>query len=50
MQQFFQHSLELALLGYQEGDVVKWPVPSGMRHLKIEAILYQPEAIGEFDL
>lgn len=39
-----------ALLGYQEGDVVEWPVPSGMRHLKIEAILYQPEAIGEFDL
>lgn len=33
-----------ALLGYREGDVVEWPVPGGVRVLKIERILHQPEA------
>ncbi|MCM2315182.1 MAG: nucleoside diphosphate kinase regulator [Thermoanaerobaculia bacterium] len=39
-----------ALLGYQEGDVVEWQVPGGRRRLKIDAILYQPEASGDFHL
>lgn len=39
-----------ALLGYQEGDVVEWQVPGGKRRLKIDAILYQPEASGDFHL
>lgn len=38
-----------AILGYAKGDVVEWPVPSGMRRLRIEEILYQPEAAGDFD-
>lgn len=38
-----------ALLGYKAGDTITWPVPSGERRLKIEEILYQPEAVGEFD-
>lgn len=36
-----------ALLGYREGDVIEWRFPAGMRRLRIEAILYQPEAAGE---
>jgi regulator of nucleoside diphosphate kinase len=40
----------MALLGYRVGDVVEWPVPSGMRRLKVEEILYQPEAAGQFEL
>lgn len=39
-----------ALLGYRVGDTVKWTVPSGIRHLKILEVLYQPEAVGDFDL
>lgn len=38
-----------ALLGYREGTVVKWNVPAGTRRLRIERILYQPEAAGDFD-
>jgi regulator of nucleoside diphosphate kinase len=33
-----------ALLGYREGDVVKWPVPGGVRVLKLEKLEHQPEA------
>ena len=33
-----------ALLGYREGDVVEWPAPGGVRVLKIERLLHQPEA------
>ena len=33
-----------ALLGYREGDVIEWPVPGGVRVLKIEKLLRQPEA------
>jgi len=37
-----------AILGYKEGDVVEWPVPSGKRRIRIEKILYQPEASGDY--
>ena len=37
-----------AILGYREGDVIEWPVPSGMRRIRIEKVLYQPEAAGDF--
>lgn len=33
-----------ALLGYREGDVVEWPAPGGVRVLRIEKVLHQPEA------
>lgn len=39
-----------ALLGYRVGDIVEWKVPSGVRHLEIREVLYQPEASGDFDL
>jgi regulator of nucleoside diphosphate kinase len=39
-----------AMLGYRVGDVFEWEVPAGMRRLKVEKILYQPEASGNYDL
>ena len=38
-----------AILGYREGNVVEWLVPSGQRRIRIERILYQPESAGHFD-
>ena len=39
-----------AILGYKLGDSIEWPVPSGLRRLKVDEILYQPEAAGEYEL
>lgn len=39
-----------ALLGYRVGQEVVWEVPSGTRRLRIEQVLYQPEAEGRFDM
>ena len=39
-----------AILGYKRGDTIEWPVPSGLRRLKVDKILYQPEAAGNFAL
>jgi regulator of nucleoside diphosphate kinase len=39
-----------AMLGYREGSIIEWPVPSGLRRLKVEEILYQPEAAGDYNL
>ncbi|MBU0713797.1 MAG: nucleoside diphosphate kinase regulator [Verrucomicrobia bacterium] len=39
-----------ALLGYAKGDTIEWPVPGGTRRIRIEAILYQPEAAGDLQL
>jgi regulator of nucleoside diphosphate kinase len=39
-----------AILGYAKGDIVEWPVPSGIRRLQIKDILYQPEAAGDYHL
>ena len=33
-----------ALLGYRVGDTVEWKVPGGVRRLRIDALLHQPEA------
>jgi regulator of nucleoside diphosphate kinase len=30
--------------GYREGDVIEWPVPGGVRVLRIEKLEHQPEA------
>lgn len=35
-----------AILGYRVGDSVKWRVPGGVKTLRIEEIMYQPEAAG----
>jgi regulator of nucleoside diphosphate kinase len=39
-----------AILGYKLGDVIEWPVPSGLRRLKVDQVLYQPEAAGDYAL
>lgn len=39
-----------AILGYRRGDVIEWEVPSGVRRLKVEEVLYQPEARGDYQL
>jgi regulator of nucleoside diphosphate kinase len=39
-----------AMLGYRVGDIFTWQVPSGERRIRVEAILYQPEAAGDYDL
>ncbi len=38
----------MGLLGYKAGDVFEWIVPGGKRVLKVEEVLYQPEASGNY--
>ena len=33
-----------ALIGYRAGDLVEWRTPGGTRRLRIEEVLFQPEA------
>lgn len=40
----------VALLGCREGDITSWRVPGGTGHFKVEKVLYQPEAAGDFSL
>lgn len=42
--------LATALLGYKRGDTVEFQAPSRLRRLKIEEVLYQPEAAGDYNL
>src|SRR5688572_16479392 len=42
--------LGLALLGARVGQVVEFDAPGGLRRLRIQKILYQPEAAGDFHL
>ena len=42
--------LGIALLGTKVGQVVSFDAPAGQRRLKVEKILYQPEAAGDFHL
>jgi regulator of nucleoside diphosphate kinase len=42
--------LGMALLGYRKGDIVKWTVPSGVKKLRVDDIIYQPEAAGDYHL
>jgi len=39
-----------AMIGYRVGDIIEWEVPSGLRRLKVEEVLYQPEASGDYQL
>lgn len=39
-----------AILGYQVGDVIRWRVPSGVRRLRVEDVIFQPERVGAFHL
>ena len=39
-----------AILGYRIGDTVEWRVPAGVKTMRIEDILFQPEAEGHYQL
>ena len=39
-----------AMLGYAAGDTIEWQVPSGIKCIRIEEVLYQPEAAGDYHL
>jgi len=39
-----------ALIGFRVGDMISWKVPRGVRRLKVEKVLYQPEASGHYEL
>ena len=39
-----------ALLGYRVGDTIAWTVPAGLKTVRIEEILYQPETAGDYHL
>ena len=39
-----------ALIGYKVSDEVEWIVPAGLTRIRIDEIIYQPEAAGDFDL
>src|SRR5689334_11300162 len=39
-----------AMLGFRRGDTIEWQVPAGLRKLKVEAVLYQPESAGDHNL
>jgi regulator of nucleoside diphosphate kinase len=38
-----------ALLGYRVDDIITWEVPSGLKKLKVEEVIYQPEAAGDYE-
>jgi regulator of nucleoside diphosphate kinase len=35
-------------LGYRVGDTVEWEVPAGIKRLRVDEIVYQPEAAREY--
>lgn len=39
-----------AILGYSEGDDIRWDTPDGIAHIQIKKMLYQPEAAGHYHL
>jgi regulator of nucleoside diphosphate kinase len=39
-----------ALIGYSVGSEIEWMVPTGATKIRIDEIIYQPEAAGEFNL
>lgn len=39
-----------ALIGYTVGDEIEWIVPAGLTSIRIDKIIYQPEAAGDYNL
>ena len=39
-----------ALIGYKVADEIEWIVPAGLTKIRIDEIIYQPEAAGNYDL
>jgi len=43
-------ALGTAMLGYRVGDTFEVGLPKGKKEFHVQAILYQPEAAGDYDL
>ncbi len=39
-----------ALIGYKVKDEIEWIVPAGLTKIRIDEIIYQPEAAGDYHL
>jgi regulator of nucleoside diphosphate kinase len=39
-----------AVIGNRAGDTIAWQVPAGIRRLRVESVVYQPERVGQFHL
>jgi regulator of nucleoside diphosphate kinase len=39
-----------AMIGYKAEAIIEWEVPAGLRRLRVEEVLYQPEAAGDYHL
>lgn len=39
-----------ALIGYKVSDEIEWIVPAGLTKMRIDKIIYQPEAAGDYSL
>ena len=39
-----------AILGYSEGSIIEWEMPSGVTKIHIKKVLYQPEAAGDYHM
>ncbi len=39
-----------AALGYRVGDIYEWETPDGIRSMRVNHVIYQPEASGDFHL
>ncbi len=39
-----------AMLGHRVGDTFEWDVPDGVATFEVKAIVYQPEAAGDYHL
>jgi regulator of nucleoside diphosphate kinase len=39
-----------ALIGYKVGEEIEWIVPAGLTKMRIDEIIYQPEAAGDYSL
>lgn len=42
--------LGIALIGYKEGDILEWDLPSGTVKIQIMEIIYQPERMGNYEM
>ncbi len=39
-----------SLIGYKVNDEIEWIVPGGLTKIRIDEIIYQPEATGDYEL
>ena len=39
-----------ALIGFRVGDLIEWMVPGGLKQIRIDGLVYQPETAGDYNL